>query len=268
MVHTNGSGNEELDQKLSKFYNVFLNEYQKTMSYKGIHPRSTVFGLPHDVALSVDISRVIIVLSEGTATSGMSNDCYRDLSSFGVVDILQLCREISSAYGWNQVNHMIFPRNLLDASEETQRIEFSKFIQKDVVDAIIGKMKTCKELGITESMEYLKNARARFEVGGGDGYSDCKSNCRNAITSLMIGLTGSDRIRDGIKKLEKEGLLGERESEVIQIIENLTAKIFELSSKTGSHPPMATENDAKFTLQLTEATIDYLISTVAHQKGL
>ena len=52
------------------------------------------------------------------------------------------------------------------------------------------------------------------------------------------------------------------------VIEDVTAKLHGLASKTGTHPPLADEDDALFTLRLTEAVVEYIVALVSKVKRL
>ena len=64
------------------------------------------------------------------------------------------------------------------------------------------------ELALSESYEYLKNAKDRFDAKSAVGYSDCKTNCRNALLSVLRTLTGVEDTREALRELYKQGILG------------------------------------------------------------
>jgi len=262
---------EEVDEatarQLSEFQRRFLDEHRKVLRESGLPPRCTLFGQPHDSIVTMDQANVTILASKGTATDTSSTDIYRDFSSRGTVSSQELIRSAAGELGWEGVVSVQFPRILLDAPEEIQRAEFTRVAQQ-VVAEIRRRQQLASTLGITESLEYLANARERFEAGGSTGFSDCKANCRNALVSLLGGLTGTENVRKAVKTLHKEGLLGKRETEVVETLEAFVKKLHDQASKTGAHPPMATEEDALLTLRLTEAVAQYLVGLAAKAKGL
>lgn len=266
-VNRNLVSDDVLYNQLDGFYRRFLEEHRKVLQENRFPLRVTLFGQPHDSIIAVDTASVIVVACKGNSTHLSSRDCYVDLSSQGTVTPQALKRSAAQRFGWERMVSLYFDRQLLNASDELQRAEFRR-VSERMVEEIQRKQKMAKELGITEAFTYLANARARFDAGGEPGFSDCKANCRNAIVSLMRGLTGTENIHEAVKKLNEKGLLGEREKEVIDAIESLVKKLHGLASKTGTHPPLATEEDAHFTLRLTEAVVEYVVSLVAKAKGL
>ena len=92
-----------------------------------------------------------------------------------------------------------------------------------------------------------------------EGYSNCKTDCRNAVISALSSLSGTEDIRKAVKILGKKGIIGGREEELITAFENLLAKMKDVLSKKGPHPPMATEEeDAELALNITQALLTYL----------
>lgn len=259
--HFDNKLSEEMHQQLGQLYSRFLQELRKMLDKSRLSPRITLFGQPHDAIIALDQETILVVASKGTATSSTSTEWYYDFSSKGKITPEEVMRSATKEFGLTRMSYLRFNRSLLEQSEEEQKKEFRVMSEKIVAE--IQKMrKTANDLGITEAITYLENARARFDEGGSTGYSDCKANCRNAILSLMKSLAGTDRIRGAVKKLHKEGLLGEREAEVVEAVENLLAKIHELASKKGAHPPLAEEDEALFTLKLTEAAVEYIVKCV------
>lgn len=256
---------EEMRQQLGQLYSRFLQELRKTLDESELPPRITLFGQPHDAIIALDQETILVVSSKGTATSSASTEWYYDFSSKGKITPEEIMRSGAEEFGLTRMTYLRFNRSLLERSQEEQKKEFRAMSEKIVAD-IQKTRTTANDLGITEAITYLENARARFDEGGSTGYSDCKTNCRSAIVSLMNSLAGTDRIRDAVKKLHKEGLLGEREAEVIEALENLLAKIHDLASKKGAHPPLAEEDEALFTLKLTEAAVEYVIKCVEKTK--
>lgn len=266
-VHRGDSVSEVLHNELAQFYRRFLEVHRNVLQENRLSLRVTLFGQPHDSIIAIDGASIIVTASKGTSTDSSSTDRYLDFSSRGTVTPQELMRSAGQELGWSSMVSLRFNRELLVAPEENQRNEFRR-VSEGIVKEIRQRQKIANALGITEALTYLGNARARFDAGGASGFSDCKANCRNAILSLMRGLTGTEKIREAVKKLDQEGLLGEREAEVIKAIEDLITKLHGLASKTGTHPPLATEDDAHFTLRITEAVVEYIVRIVAKAKGL
>ncbi len=266
-VKKSDSMSQQLHGQLSQFYRNFLKEHREILNGHGLPARATLFGQPHDAVILVDTASIIVIACKGTATDTSSTEHYIDLSSKGEVEVPMLMRSAARDFGWNDMIPLVFSRILLDKSEVEQKKEYHQ-ISEAMVENIQRRRKVADELGITEAFEYLANAKARFDTGGATGFSDCKANCRNAIKSLMIGLAKTEDINLAMKQLNKEGLLGKREAEVVEAISNLISKLHGLASKKGTHPPLADEDDALFTLKLTNSAVEYIVTLVSKAKGL
>jgi hypothetical protein len=114
------------------------------------------------------------------------------------------------------------------------------------------------QAGFQESYQYLQNARIRLGSGTPEGFADCIANCRNSLVSAVKAVTGQENVRNGIKEMAKQGYFGEREEEVFEALENFMAKLHNLLSKSGPHPPMPSKLQAEFALGLTEASLTFL----------
>jgi len=116
---------------------------------------------------------------------------------------------------------------------------------------------------IDEALQYLETARRRLEEGTPTGFADCLSNCRNALVSTMKTLTGTENLREGVKRLKSQEKFGTAEEEFIDAWEGLLTKLYNLlSKKSGAHPPLPDdENNAVLGLEMTEAVIEYLTAT-------
>lgn len=112
-----------------------------------------------------------------------------------------------------------------------------------------------------EAYKYLKNAKRRFNTKTPEGYSNCKTDCRNALMSTLEILTGMNTIKEATKELHRQGILGEREEEFAKTFDKLLGILHGIDSKKGSHPPMErSEDDAKFALNITTSVIDYIVN--------
>ncbi len=87
------------------------------------------------------------------------------------------------------------------------------------------------------------------------------SNCRNALQATLRQLTGEGQLSAGIRKLKEVCQFGEREVEYTQALEKLFITSRDLLSKTGAHPPMPSHADAAFVLDVTTATLRYIVTT-------
>ena len=124
------------------------------------------------------------------------------------------------------------------------------------------------ELAFGESYQYLENAKARFDTKSAVGYSDCKTNCRNALISALKALTGKEILREAAKELCKQGMLGEREEEFVESFGVLLAKTHNLASKKGPHPPITRdEYDAELVLGITTSILNYVTNQAIKRRS-
>lgn len=188
--------------QLTGFQNRFLQEYRRVLQEAGMPPRLSVFQQPHDSMVVVDKTHVTILACRGSANSTSSSDHYVDLSSEGSLSAQQLIRTIGTEMGWEEVECAQFARSVLVSTPDLRDEEF-----REVADRAVTELHKKKEiavaLGITDALDYLANAKARFEVGGSAASSDCKANCRNALVSLLRGLAGTEDVRAAVKALRR-----------------------------------------------------------------
>jgi len=127
---------------------------------------------------------------------------------------------------------------------------------------------TLNKTALSESYRYLKHAEDVLNTGTAEGYSDCKTNCRNALSSTLITLTGKQNIREAVKELYTQGIIGEREEEFIESFGQLLVKLYGLASKGGPHPPMTTEkDDAELVFSITASIVSYVANQATKPKG-
>ena len=77
-----------------------------------------------------------------------------------------------------------------------------------------------------EAYIYLRNAQDRLNSYTAEGYSDCKTNCRCALISVLKVLTGKENVKEAVKELGNQGVLGEREEEFTKKFNELLVIIF------------------------------------------
>lgn len=117
------------------------------------------------------------------------------------------------------------------------------------------------KLAFSEAYKYLENAKARLDSKTPEGYSNCKTDCRNALMSALETLTGKNKIKEASKELHRQGILGEREEEFTKTFEKLLEILHGIDSKKGAHPPMTrNEDDAELALNLTTSVVRYIIN--------
>ncbi len=112
-----------------------------------------------------------------------------------------------------------------------------------------------------KAAEYLSNARQRLDEGPATGWNDCVVNCRNALQEVVAQLTGEKQLSPGLKKLGDVCDFGDKETEYVQLLEKLFRASRDVLSKSGAHPPMPGYPFAVFALDVTVATIRFLITS-------
>lgn len=124
------------------------------------------------------------------------------------------------------------------------------------------------KVAFNESYRYLKHAEEMLNTQTAEGYSDCKTNCRCALISALKTLTGKEDVRQAANELGKQGILGEREEELIESFGELLVKLHGLASKGGPHPPMTTErDDAELVFSITSSIVSYVTNRPTKQRG-
>ena len=114
--------------------------------------------------------------------------------------------------------------------------------------------------GLLEPADYLLDAKERLAEETPPALANCKTACRNALLSAVRQLTGEGGFKEGVKKLRDVCSFGAREDEYLKALENLLLKSKDLLSKAGPHPPMPDQVSATFALELTKATLRFLVT--------
>jgi hypothetical protein len=258
------------DQAMRNALNEFVQDLSKVYSAElaksGILQRAVVLCAPYDAVIFVTTSDVFVAVSKGSATAAVSTHYCGDFTAQPDVDGVAILRDAQSQLGWSDIYTLKFDRRLLTDKDARSTVFHS--IVKEKVAVLRRTIEVAKGLGIQEAATFIQNARIRFDTMTPVGYNDCKTNCRSALLSLLTKLSGENEVRAGIRKLAHDGLLGDREKEVVEAVEEVVGTLAGLASKKGAHPPLTDENNALFTLRLTEAVFDYLVTTVARQKGV
>lgn len=109
--------------------------------------------------------------------------------------------------------------------------------------------------------DYLCNARERLRENSAAGWNDCVANCRNALQEVLTQLTGEKQLSAGIAKIRDICNIGDKETVYVESLEKLFRASRDVLSKSGAHPPMPQQPFATFALELTSATIRFLLTT-------
>jgi hypothetical protein len=242
---------------------TLLREFEKTfgeiVETRTLNPNIFPMFRFHHIFVGVDASKVHLVYTTEGISSPVVDLNIRDLQSQGTLTQEQVCGACVNELGFKDISsYFSFPAGLLDVDEKTRKL-FLKQVSNQFIETQMRQIASIKKLGLTEAFRYLQNAQQRFHTRTPEGYSNCKTDCRNAVISALSSLSGTEDIRKAAKILGKKGIIGGREEELITAFENLLAKMKDVLSKKGPHPPMATEEeDAEFALNITQALLTYL----------
>ncbi len=211
----------------------------------------------HNRFVGVDCTTIHIVYTTEGVTSTIVSGTDRDLRKHGSLTQQQIVQSCVRELGYKDVHYFGFPASVLNQAVEERTPVLQRTIMQ-YIQARIQPLIKLEKLGLSETLTYLQNARSRFETKTPEGYSDCKSNCRNALVSCVRALTGVENMREGTRILGKKGLLGDRESELVEALGELLAKLYNAASKRGSHPPLADEDETELVLTITSTVVNYM----------
>jgi len=253
----------DLPKKEEEKVQVLLKEFEtifgEIVDSQKLNPNLFPMFRFHHVFVGVDASRVHLVYTSEGVSSPVVALTIRDLRSQGILTQEQVSSACVNQLGFKDISlYFSFPIGLLDVDEKTRKL-FLEQVSNQFIETQIRQIANITKLGLTEAFRYLQNAQQRFYTRTPAGYSNCKTDCRNAIVSALSSLSGTDNIRKAVKILGKKGIIGARDEELITAFENLLIKMKGVLSKKGPHPPMATEEeDAEFALNITKALLNYL----------
>lgn len=248
---------EDLKNKVDKLLSEFEKTFRETIDKEKLNKAAFPVFRNHNLFIGVDATKVHMVYTTEGVTSGIVSATETDLRTRGNLTRKQIARACVNELGFKDIHYFSFPVNLLDADEESRHGSFER-VARQYIEERIRPLILLNRLGLNEAFAYLQNAQSRFETRMPSGYSDCKANCRNALVSALRVLSGTENVRKAVKELAREGIIGEREKELIASFENLLVKLMGMLSKKGPHPPMPSEEEAEFALRMTNAVLNYL----------
>ena len=251
----------DLPNEISPGVNKLVGEFEqlarREIQERKLNPLLIPMNRNHNRFVGVDSSTVHIVYTTEGVTSAIVSGTDRDLRKHGPLAQQQIVQSCVRELGYKDVHYFGLPASVLSQSVEERKPVLQRTIDQ-YIQARIQPLIKLEKLGLSETMTYLQNARSRFETRTPEGYSDCKSNCRNALVSCVTALTEQDDMRKGARILNKKGLLGHREGELVEALGELLAKLYSAASKKGSHPPLADEDEAELVLAITSAAVNYM----------
>ena len=250
---------QEEAQKVRSLLEEFEQVFGENADSKKLNPNLFPMFRFHHTFIGVDSSKVHLVYTTEGVSSPVVALTIRDLRNKGMLTQEQVCSACINQLGFKDISlYFSFPLGLLDVDEKTRKF-FLKQGSNQFIETHMRQIANIEKLGLTEAFRYLQNAQQRFHTRTPEGYSNCKTDCRNAIYSALSSLSDTDDVRKAVRILGKKGIIGGREEELITAFENLLAKMQGVLSKKGPHPPMATEEeDAELALNITKALLTYL----------
>ena len=250
---------QEEAQKVHSLLEEFERTFGENVNSKGLNPNLFPMFRFHHTFIGVDASKIHLVYTTEGVSSPVVALTIRDLRDQGELTQEQVCGACVNELGFKDISsYFSFLVGLLDVDEKTRKL-FLEQVSNQFIEAQMRQIVKIQKLGLTEAFRYLQNAQQRFYTRTPEGYSNCKTDCRNAVISALFSLSGSEDVRRAVRILGKKGFIGGREEELITGFESLLAKMKDVLSKKGPHPPMATEEeDAEFALNLTQALLNYL----------
>ena len=252
----------DLAQEEEKKVKILMDEFERifgeNVDSRKLNPNLFPMFRFHHVFIGVDASNVHLVYTTEGVSSPVVALTMRDLRNKGILTQEQVCSACVNQLGFRDIYYFSFPIGLLDVDEKTRKL-FLEQASNQFIEAQMRQIANIEKLGLSEAFRYLQNAQQRFYTRTPEGYSNCKTDCRNATLSALSSLSGTDDVRKAVKVLGKKGIIGARGEELVTAFENLLVKMKHVLSKKGPHPPMATEEeDAELALNITQALITYI----------
>jgi len=250
----------ELSSKIHALSKEFTNLAHQMLQSQGLSVLLMPMFRNHNQFIGIDQQTIHVVYTTEGVTSTIVSGVERDLRSKGSLTKKQVIEACVRELGYKDIHYFGFPVSLLEQTSEARKSALVQIINQ-YIQVKIQPLIRLNNLGLSEALRYLQNARARFETKTPEGYADCKTNCRNVLVSAIKALTGQENVREGIKILGKQGLLGEREEELIRAFGEFLAKLYSVASKKGPHPPLTIEEeDAELVLSLTTSILNYIVN--------
>jgi hypothetical protein len=257
----------ELSSKIRALLGEFANIARTQLQSQSLNLLLFPIFKNHNQFIGLDASTLHVIYTTEGVTSSIISGVERDLRSSGSLTQKQIVEACIGELGYKNIYYFGFPSSLLD-QKTTDRMPYLRHQVDQYIQARIRPLLLLDSLGLGEAIQYIQNARARFDTKTPTGYSDCKTNCRNAIVSAIKALTGKENIREGVKMLGKHGIIGEREEELIEAFADFLVKLHGVASKKGPHPPLATEEeDTQLVLNITENLLTYIANRAIKTKG-
>ena len=260
-MFSKGNLPSDLSNKVMKLLSEFEKKFGEIVDKERLNRVMFAMFRNHNLCIGVDASNVHIVYTTEGVTSGIISSTELDLRNRGNLTKEQIVSACIQELGYKDIHYFSFSTSLLDANTKSRDIAFER-VSNEYVEERIRPLILLSKLGLNESFTYLQSAQSRFDTKTPSGYSECKTGCRNALISALKALSGTENVREAVRILGKKEIIGKREEELIESLENFLVKLIGVLSKKGPHPPMPTEEEAEFALRMTYAVLNYLAKMV------
>jgi len=175
---------QEEGNKVQSLLEEFERTFGENVDSKKLNPNLFPMFRFHHTFIGVDASSVHLVYTTEGVSSPVVALNIRDLRSQGILTQQQVCSGCVNQLGFKDIYYFSFPIGLLDVDEKTRKF-FLKQVSNQFIETQMRQIANIKKLGLTEAFRYLQNAQQRFYTRTPEGYSNCKTDCRNAIIAAL-----------------------------------------------------------------------------------
>ncbi len=200
----------DLPQEKAQKVHALLEEFERTfgekVDSKKLNPNLFPMFRFHHTFIGVDSSTIHLVYTTDGVSSPVVALTIRDLRNKGILAQEQVCSACVNQLGFRDIYYFSFPIGLLDVDEKTRKL-FLEQASNQFIKAQMHQIANIEKLGLTEAFRYLQNAQQRFYTRTPEGYSNCKTDCRNAVISALSSLSGTEDVRKAVKILGKKGII-------------------------------------------------------------
>lgn len=242
-------------QNVDSFVNEVVGVAKKRLEALDIHGVSLPWERPHSRV--VWYARNFTILVGEPLSGGMATLVYQDGRKQPDPQPRDIVAIAQRDVGFRSPFFLVIPTSYIEMPEDTRKGAVHSVVEV-LVSNKVREHKFVSELGITDALTYLRNAGARFEEGTPQAMADVKTNCRNAIDSLVLKLAGTTDYTKAAKALTAKDIFAKHEGKFVLALVQLLDAFSDVASFPGAHPPFPTKEDASFVLQVTETTINYI----------
>lgn len=247
------AGSEQ--QAVDNFMNEVLQKARIKLDSHGLGDARLPWERPHSRIVWYGTNLVTLV--GDPLSGGMATKVYADGRQKPHLDPQDVVALVQRDVGFRTPFWISVPTSVLSLIGEARESAVN-----GIADRLIGDMVKqhdfSQRLGIDEALTYLNNARRRMEEGTPEAMADVKTNCRNALQSLVLRLAGTTELKKATQILVQRNIFSKHEAKFVEALSTLLDAFFDVASWPGGHPPLPTLEDATFVLRVTEASVNYI----------